>query len=94
MTQYLSLSGLAAFTEELSNFVANIAHTHSASDITSGTISASRLPTATSSTLGAVKVGSGLTISSGVLSASGSSQVVVSSTQPTDSNALIWVKTS
>ena len=50
------------------------------------------LPTATSSTLGGVKIGSGLTISSGTLSVN--NQVVVSSTQPTDSNATIWIKTS
>jgi hypothetical protein len=50
------------------------------------------LPTATSSTLGGVKIGSGLTISSGTLSVN--NQVAVSSTQPSDSNAVIWIKTS
>lgn len=52
-----------------------------------GGASSYTLPTATSSTLGGVKIGSGLTISSGTLSVN--NQVVVSSTQPTDSNATI-----
>lgn len=40
----------------------------SASQITAGTLSASIMPTATASALGAIKVGSGLAISAGVLS--------------------------
>lgn len=47
--------------------------TLSAAKIGSGTLSASVLPAATASTLGAIIVGSGLSISAGVLSASGSS---------------------
>lgn len=43
---------------------AKISHTHAASNISSGTLAAARLPKATSSALGAVKVGSGLAISS------------------------------
>ena len=48
---------------------ANTSHTHSASDITSGTLANARIPTATSSAIGGVKVGSNLSISNGVLSA-------------------------
>jgi hypothetical protein len=44
----------------------------SASDLTTGTLSSDRLPLATTSVAGAVIVGTGLAISSGVLSASGS----------------------
>lgn len=55
-----SISGLAA-----------IATSGSASDLSTGTVPAARLPVATGSTAGAVKVGTGLTISSGVLSADG-----------------------
>ena len=52
-------------------------HTHAASNISSGTLAAARLPKATTSALGAVKVGSGLaiandgTLSLDVASASG-----------------------
>jgi hypothetical protein len=45
-------------------------HNHSASNITSGTLSADRLPAATSSSLGGVKVGSNITNSSGTISLS------------------------
>lgn len=50
-------------------------HTHAwaASDITSGTVDPARLPLATTSAFGAIKVGSGLAVSSGVLSATGGS---------------------
>ena len=43
-------------------------HKHSASDITSGTLGAARLPAATSSALGGVKVGNNITNSSGTIS--------------------------
>mgnify|MGYP003288875971 CR=1 FL=1 len=43
-------------------------HGHAASDITSGTLAADRLPTASSSTLGGVKIGSNISISSGKIS--------------------------
>lgn len=46
-------------------------HTHDASAISAGTISVARLPLATTSSAGAIQVGSGLSISSGVLSATG-----------------------
>jgi len=48
-------------------------HNHSASEITSGTMSTSRLPTASTSSFGIVKIGSGITVSGGVISASGGS---------------------
>jgi len=50
-----------------------VATTGSASDLSAGTIASARLPAATTSAAGAVIVGSGLAISSGVLSATGGS---------------------
>lgn len=51
---------------------ASTSHTHAASDITSGTIVAARLPIATCSTVGAVKPGTGLSVSGdGTLTATG-----------------------
>jgi len=44
-------------------------HTHAASDIVSGTLASARLPSATTSTAGAVTVGTGLAVSSGTISA-------------------------
>ncbi len=49
--------------------LATIATSGSASDLASGTVPAARLPAATTKALGAVQVGSGLSITSGVLSA-------------------------
>ena len=43
-------------------------HTHAASDITSGTLEAARLPLATTGAAGAVIVGTGLGVSSGTVS--------------------------
>lgn len=43
-------------------------HNHNASNITSGTLSSDRLPAATSSALGGVKIGSNINISSGTIS--------------------------
>lgn len=61
---YTALSGVpTSFTPA--------SHTHDASAISSGTISAARLPLATTTSVGAIQVGSGLSISSGVLSATG-----------------------
>lgn len=48
---------------------ANSSHKHSAADITSGTLGSARLPIATKSTAGAIKVGTNLSIANGVLSA-------------------------
>lgn len=48
-------------------------HNHAASDVTSGTLDPARLPVATDSALGAIKVGSNLTITNGVLSADATS---------------------
>lgn len=47
-------------------------HNHAASDINSGTLASARLPIATANALGGIKVGSGLSISDGVLSVSAS----------------------
>lgn len=65
--------------------LAAIATSGSASDLASGTVPASLLPTATGSQLGAIKVGSGLSIAGGVLSATGGgggSGVTLSSSTP------------
>ena len=43
-------------------------HNHAASEITSGTLAAARLPAATTSALGAVKIGSNISVSSGTIS--------------------------
>lgn len=51
--------------------LAAIATSGSASDLSAGTVPAAVLPVATTATLGAIKIGSGLSISSGVLSATG-----------------------
>lgn len=45
-------------------------HTHAATDVTSGTFASARLPLATSTAAGAVTIGTGLGVSSGVISAS------------------------
>jgi hypothetical protein len=50
---------------------ASSTHNHAASDTTSGTFDPARLPLATASAFGAVKVGSGLSVTAGVISASG-----------------------
>lgn len=50
--------------------VSTVGHTHAASEITSGTIAAARLPAATSSALGGVKIGSNISVSSGTISLS------------------------
>ena len=47
-------------------------HTHDATDITAGTLAASLLPLATTTSVGGVKVGDGLSIANGILSAVGS----------------------
>lgn len=52
---------------------ASTTHTHAASDITSGTVDPARLPLATTSAFGVIKVGAGLAVSSGVLSVIGGS---------------------
>ena len=51
--------------------LSSIATSGSASDLASGTVPAARLPVATDTTAGAITVGTGLAISSGVLSATG-----------------------
>lgn len=50
---------------------ASATHTHAASDVTSGTFDPARLPLATTTAFGAVKVGTGLSVTAGVLSATG-----------------------
>lgn len=64
-------------------------HTHAAGDISSGTIAAARLPAATTSALGAVKVGTGLSVSSGTISNSGVRSVATGT-----SNGTIRVNTN
>jgi hypothetical protein len=54
-----------------------------ASNISSGTIAAARLPAATTSALGAVKVGTGLSVSSGTISNSGVRSISTGSTNGT-----------
>jgi hypothetical protein len=51
---------------------ANTSHAHATSDITSGTFVPARLPVATCTTVGAVRIGSGLSVTGdGIISASG-----------------------
>jgi hypothetical protein len=67
----LSVSQVTGLQTALDGKAAS-SHAHSASDVTSGTLDAARLPLATTTTAGAIIVGSGLAVSSGVLSATGS----------------------
>ena len=72
MSKYLDNDGLLYLWQKLKallNAKASTSHTHAASDITSGTLGSARLPTASASALGGIKVGNRLTISNGVLSA-------------------------
>lgn len=62
--------------------LASIATSGSGADITTGTISAARLPVATTTALGVVQVGSGLSVASGVLSATGSGGPALSNATP------------
>lgn len=68
---WVSTSSLARFLERCRGAFAEKAHSHGAGDISSGTVDPARLPTATSESAGVVKVGSGLSVSDGVLSADG-----------------------
>ena len=47
---------------------ADKSHTHAASDITSGTLASARIPAATTSAIGGVKIGSNIKVSSGTIS--------------------------
>ena len=64
-------SGVITLTTADVSGLAAIATSGSASDLSSGSVPSARLPAATSTALGAVQVGSGLSISAGVLSATG-----------------------
>ena len=71
---YLDTTGLDTLWAKIKTALsgkANSSHTHAASAITSGTLAAARLPVATTSALGAVKVGTGLSVSSGLISTIG-----------------------
>lgn len=50
------------------NDKADKSHTHAASDITSGTLASARIPAATKSAIGGVKIGSNITVSNGTIS--------------------------
>lgn len=70
--KYLDENGLLYYTQKIKTWLAgkaNASHTHVKADITDYTDYT--LPTASSSRLGGVKVGAGLSISNGVLSATG-----------------------
>lgn len=72
MAKYIDNNGFAHFLGKLKTLLdgkANATHSHAASDVTSGTLASDRLPTASSSVKGAIKIGSRLSISDGVLSA-------------------------
>lgn len=95
MTKYLSESGLATVIDGIMSRVSLLQHSHDAEDIISGKLSSDRMPAATSSKLGGVKVGSRLSVTAdGTLSASAPSQVVASSGIPTNTDAIIWIKTN
>ena len=95
MTKYLGINGLATLVNEIYARFASEYHTHSASDIDGGVLSSYRIPKASSSSLGGVKVGSGLSVTTdGTLSASAPKQVVASASTPTNSDAIIWIKTN
>ena len=69
-----------------------------ATQLTSGTVPAARLPKASTSALGAVKVGSGLSVdTNGVISVAGGSgktEVAVQTTEPTDADIVLWIDPS
>lgn len=67
-----------------------VATSGSASDLTVGTLPASRLPAATTATLGAVQVGSGLAVANGVLSAIGFSSAPQSPTSNGTAGSLAY----
>lgn len=67
-TALVTSGGVYTAIAALSSVYAPISHNHAAGNITSGTLAAARLPAATTSALGAIKVGAGLSVASGVLS--------------------------
>lgn len=77
-------TGAITLTQADVSGLAAIASSGSASDLASGTVPVARLPIATSTAAGAVQVGSGLSISSGVLSATGGggSSITLSDSTP------------
>lgn len=96
MTKYLSAAGLQTVIDGIMNRVAHKQHTHNAEDIDSGTLDSNVIPFASSSSIGGVMVGSGLSIDplDGTLSASVPKQVVASASTPINSDAIIWIKTN
>lgn len=95
MIKYLGIDGLKTVIDGIMDRVARKQHTHYADDITGGTLDSSRLPIASSSSLGGVKVGSRLSVTlDGTLSASAPREVVASANIPTNSDAIIWIKTN
>ena len=64
-----AVSGSATFDGSTNISISTTLANIDASKITSGTLNADRLPTASSTVLGGVKIGSGISISSGVISA-------------------------
>lgn len=69
MTKYLDLNGLSHLKAKLDLKYANLNHTHTKSQITD--YKEYSLPIASADTLGGIKVGAGLAINEGVLSATG-----------------------
>lgn len=69
-----------------------------ATQLTSGTVPAARLPKASTSALGAVKIGSGLSVDvNGVISVAGGSgktEVAVQTAEPTDTDIVLWIDPS
>lgn len=74
-TANVAVKGLGSAAYTASTAYAAASHNQAASTITSGTLAAARLPNATTSAKGAVKVGSNLTVSSGTLSLSESNVI-------------------
>lgn len=81
------MTGSAAFDGSgnisITTVVADSSHNHAASNITSGTITAARLPTATTSALGIVKIGTGIAVSNGTISNSGVRSIATGSANGT-----------
>lgn len=71
----VAVKGLGSAAYTASTAYAAASHNQAASTITSGTLAAARLPNATTSAKGAVKVGRNLTVSSGTLSLSESNVI-------------------
>ena len=79
MAKYLDYEGLERYTDQIKANTAAASHSHSASDIASGTFPTARIA---DGAVTAAKLGSDVGI------------VAVSATEPEDENVLLWIEIS